>query len=90
MASPLDPDPDQPGCALSVGQDEAGHWLVQASGGQLEGRFVSFAAAMAFARSEQPALPCATIILAANPLVPTVSFAPVAPGESTTRREMAV
>ncbi len=89
MVSPLDPDPDQPGCTLSVGQDKAGHWLVQASSGQLEGRFVSFAAAMTFARSESQALPGAIIVVTAAPLIPTISFAPVAPWESAFPRQVA-
>jgi hypothetical protein len=72
-----------------VGQDKAGHWLVQASNGQLEGRFVSFDTAMAFARSEQPVLPHATIVLAVTPLVPIVSFAPVAPWESAQPQDVA-
>jgi hypothetical protein len=80
--SPIDPEPDQKSCTLNVGQDSAGHWLVQDSGGKLEGRFVSYAAAMAFARSEQHALPGTRIVLVRDPLVPLVSFAPVQPWES--------
>lgn len=81
MTSPDDPEPDQGGAVLKVGQDRAGHWLVQDTGGKLEGRFVSRAAAVGFARSELHAFPGATIVMAATPLVPTVSFAPVQPWE---------
>lgn len=83
------PEPDPVGCALNVGQDRAGHWLVQESGGMLEGRFVSFAAAMAFARREQQALPGAMVVIAAGPLVPTISFAPVEPWEMASRHWVA-
>ena len=81
MVSLVDPEPDQTGPVLKVGQDEAGHWLVQDSTGMLEGRFVSFAAAMSFARSERHALPGATILCTATPLVPIVPFAPVDRGQ---------
>ncbi|MFA5962459.1 MAG: hypothetical protein WC804_00445 [Sphingomonas sp.] len=77
MVSLVDPEPDQTGPVLKVGQDKAGHWLVQDKAGMLEGRFVSFAAAMSFARSERHSLPGATIVRAVAPLVPIVSFAPV-------------
>lgn len=83
--SPTDPEPDQPNCTIKVGQDAAGHWLVQDNKGKLEGRFVSFAAAMAFARSERQSLPGAVIALAIDPLVPIVSFAPVQPWETAAR-----
>ncbi|WP_174287238.1 hypothetical protein [Sphingomonas bacterium] len=79
--SPTDPEPDQRPWILNVGQDAAGHWLVQDSRGKLEGRFVSFAAAMAFARSERQSMPGATIVSAACALVPTIPFAPVQPWE---------
>lgn len=70
----LEPDPSRP--ILYVGQDSAGHWLVQESGGRLEGRFISFAAAMSFARAERHGFAGATIAVATAPLVPHVSFAP--------------
>lgn len=82
MLASIDSEPDQRDCILNVGQDRAGHWLVQENNGKLEGRFVNFAAAMAFARSERHSLPGATIVVAQAPLVPIVSFAPVAPWES--------
>jgi hypothetical protein len=82
MIASLDPEPDQAGPVLKVGQDSAGHWLVQDNGGTLEGRFVSRAAAIGFARSELHSFPAATILMAATPLIPTVSFAPVQPWET--------
>ena len=81
MSSPTNPDPDPSTPVLRVGQDKAGHWLVQEDRGRLEGRFVSFAAAMAFARRERSAFPGATIIIAKAPLVPIVSFAAAEPWE---------
>ncbi len=83
--SSTDPEPDQRACTLDVGQDTAGHWLVQDSGGTLGGRFVSFAAAMAFARSERHAIPGATIVVAVDALVPIISFAPFEPWETAWR-----
>lgn len=82
MSALLDPEPDQARPVLKVGQDCAGHWLVQDSGGSLEGRFVSRAAAIGFARSELHAFPGAVLVMAAAPLVPTISFAPVQPWET--------
>ena len=73
----LDPEPDQPGAVITVGQDCAGHWLVQDDRALLEGRFVSRAAAIGFARAERHAAGGATIMLATTPLVPIVPFAPV-------------
>lgn len=84
MLSPTDPEPDPSLPILQVGQDVAGHWLVQENHGRLEGRFVSFTAAMSFARSERSAFPGATVVLAETPLVPIVSFAPVQPWEMAT------
>lgn len=76
------PEPDHVSAVLTVGQDSAGHWLVQDVGGTLEGRFVSRAAAMGFARSELHAFPGACIVMSATPLIPTISFAPVQPWET--------
>lgn len=87
--SPTDPEPDPSCCILKVGQDPAGHWLVQDSAGQLEGRFVSFATAMAFARSERHGSPDAVIVVTADALVPIVSFVPVQPWETATRHRAA-
>lgn len=81
MLSPTDPEPDPSRLIFKVGQDAAGHWLVQESDKRIEGRFISYNAAMAFARSEQSSFPGATVVLAQSPLVPIVSFAPVQPWE---------
>jgi hypothetical protein len=81
-----DPEPDQSGSTLNVGQDEAGHWLVQESGGRLEGRFVSFPAAMSFARAERHGFPGSRVAVVTTPLVPQISFAPVAPWETALPR----
>lgn len=76
--------------SLKVGQDSAVHWLVQESLGRLEGRFISFAAAMSFARSERSAFPGASTVVTASLIVPTVSFAPAQPWEmAMPRREAA-
>jgi len=66
---------------IFVGQDRDGHWLVQASGGWMEGRFISLAAAMRFARSERGTLPASCIRLKNTPMEASVSFAPVQPWE---------
>lgn len=76
-----DPEPDQPRPVISVGQDAAGHWLAQASSGQLEGRFVSFDAAFHYAKAEQHGFPGAAVVIVSTPLVPFVSFDPVGPNE---------
>lgn len=80
MLSATIQEPEQTGPTIYVGQDAAGHWLVQDSGKRMEGRFVSFAAAMGYARSERHAYH-ATVAIAAEPLLPLVPFAPVAPFE---------
>lgn len=77
---------DPGGVVLSVGQDAPGHWLVQESGGRMEGRFISQSAAMSFARAERGSFPGATGVRAARPLVPFVSFAPVRAGETALAR----
>ena len=86
MLTSVDPDPLQPCTTLWVGRDAAGHWLVQESGGRLEGRFVSYAAAMAFARSARLAFPGAVVEVANGPMVPLVPFRPVQPWEMAQRR----
>ena len=83
MLSTTDPEPDRRHTVLRVGQDCAGHWLVQDSGGRLEGRFISFATAMAFAQAERHSLPGATVERAVTVLVPIVPFAKVEPWESS-------
>ncbi|WP_010184930.1 hypothetical protein [Sphingomonas sp. PAMC 26605] len=75
--APPDPEPEQRSAVITVGQDRAGHWLVQDDRALLEGRFVSRAAALGFARAERHAFSGATIALATAPLVPLVPFAPV-------------
>ena len=85
MSTVTDSEPDSRITTLSIGQDEAGHWLVQESSGGLEGRFISFAAAMAFARAERHGFPGACIAVATAPLVPQIPFAPVAPWETASR-----
>ena len=55
MFSANSAEPDPSGLILFVGRDAAGHWLVQDRKGQLEGRFISRAAAWA------PSPPAATI-----------------------------
>lgn len=77
MSSAINPEPDQPGVIIYVGQDKAGHWLVQDNGKRLEGRFVSFAAAMSYARAERDIYHGA-VEIASAPLTPLVSFAPAA------------
>ena len=67
---------DTSGVILSVGQDAAGHWLVQESGGPMEGRFISYATAMSFARAERGSFPGATVVTTSSPLVPFIPFAP--------------
>lgn len=61
---------------LKVGQDKAGHWLVQEDDGRMEGRFISFTAALAFARAERHAFPDAEVAVVDEVLVPIVAFDP--------------
>lgn len=84
MSSNTDSEPDQPGLVIYVGQDVAGHWLVQDSTKRLEGRFVSYAAAMTYARDEGR-IYHAAVAIAPAPLVPLVSFAPPAAHEHALR-----
>ncbi|MES2419722.1 MAG: hypothetical protein V4595_00330 [Pseudomonadota bacterium] len=85
MQSASPQEPDQPSPVFYVGQDTAGHWLVQDSGKRLEGRFISFAAAMHYAKSERHAYH-ATVAIAAEPLRPLVSFMPAGPSERAGRQ----
>ena len=78
--SPIISEPDQRGLVIYVGQDQAGHWLVQDSGKRLEGRFVSRAAAISYARAETE-IYHARVAIATSALVPLVSFDPVGPDE---------
>lgn len=70
------PEPDRRGSILYVGQDQAGHWLVQQSQGLLEGRFISRDAAWRFARDEVHAFPGATIVFTTEWMVPAIPFDP--------------
>jgi hypothetical protein len=81
-----DPEPDSSVSILHVGQDAAGHWLVQESHGLLEGRFISFKSAMSFARAERHGFPGAVISVADAALIPQISFAPAAPWETAFKR----
>lgn len=83
-ASVSEPDPAEP--IIYVGQDTAGHWLVQDSNKCLEGRFVSQAAAMSFARAERQ-IYHGSVMIAAEPLAPLISFAPVAAHEHASAQE---
>ncbi len=53
---------------LRIGQDRAGHWIVQESDGPLEGLFRSREAAIAFAMRECRAVPGLRMELATTPL----------------------
>lgn len=80
MPSSPDPEPDRSGVILYVGQDHAGHWLVQDNAMRLEGRFTSYAAAMSFAQAERQ-IYRAAVQTAAGPLVSAISFSPAAADE---------
>jgi hypothetical protein len=80
MPSDPDPDPDQPARTIYVGQDSAGHWLVQDDRRSMEGRFVSYGAALHYAQAERD-MYHASLEIAAAPLTPLISFAPVARDE---------
>ena len=70
-------EPDPQARLIYVGQDRAGHWLVQDSAGQLEGRFISRGAAMRYA-VEEAEIYHASVAVAEKALIPLVSFDPVA------------
>lgn len=70
--------PNRDCSVLFVGQDRAGHWLVQESHGLLEGRFISGEAAWRFARDEIHAFPGATIVFTTEWIEPTIPFEPIA------------
>jgi hypothetical protein len=80
MSSETKPEPDERGVVIYVGQDKAGHWLVQDSSRKLEGRFVSCGAALSFAAGECQ-IYRANMEITAAPLVPLIPFGPVAVGE---------
>lgn len=83
MLSENDAEPEPAGSVspempiIYVGQDNAGHWLVQDSRKLLEGRFVSYGAAMSYAQAERQFYH-ARVEIASAPLVPLISFAPAA------------
>lgn len=70
-------EPDGQSSLIYVGQDRAGHWLVQDSARQLEGRFISRGAAMRYA-VEEAEIYHASVAVADTALTPLVSFDPVA------------
>ncbi len=76
MSPTPQPQPGEPGI-FYVGQDVAGHWLVQDAARRLEGRFVSLTAALRFAEAERQ-MYHASVRLATVPLVPVIPFGPVA------------
>jgi hypothetical protein len=76
MSSEPNPEPDERGLVIYVGQDKAGHWLVQDKGGKLEGRFVLRSAALSFAKGECQ-IYHASLLIAEVSLVPLVPFDPV-------------
>lgn len=75
MLSESDPEPEQQELIIYVGQDTAGHWLVQDNRGTLEGRFISRGAAMSFAQAERQ-MYGATLQVAPRPLTPLIPFSP--------------
>lgn len=76
MSSDSSSDPDRTGLILYVGQDRVGHWLVQDNHRSLEGRFISYSAALHYAQAEQ-GLYHARVEIASAPLIPLISFAPL-------------
>ena len=85
MSSEPNPEPDERGSFIYVGQDIAGHWLVQDNHKRLEGRFVSRGAALSFAAGE-----CRThhaiLEMASTPLVPIIPFGPIEASACVLRR----
>jgi len=69
-------EPDRRTSILHVGQDRAGHWLVQENHGLLEGRFISRDAAWRFARGEIHAFPGGRIVFTSEAIVPAIPFDP--------------
>jgi hypothetical protein len=85
MSSEPNPEPDPSGLIIYVGQDKAGHWLVQDSARKLEGRFVSYGAAMSYAQAERQIYHASVQVVSA-PLTPIVPFTPVRSDECALRR----
>ena len=80
MPSEASPEPDPATIVIHVGEDRAGHWLVQDSAKRMEGRFVSRTSAMIYAEAERQ-IYHAEVAMAATPLVALVSVRPVAAHE---------
>lgn len=80
MSSEPLPEPDERGPVINVGQDHAGHWLVQDAAGKLESRFTSRGAALSFAHAERE-IYHASLEIAVAPLTPLIPFGPVPAGE---------
>ena len=80
MSSELNPEPAPDGRVIYVGQDLAGHWLVQDNARKLEGRFVSYCAAMSYAQAERDIYQ-ASVEVTSAPLTPVVPFTPVGSDE---------
>lgn len=74
---PSAPESDRHGSVLYVGQDRAGHWLVQENHGLLEGHFISRDAAWRYAKGEVHAFPGARIVFTSDCIVPEISFEPM-------------
>ena len=85
MSSEPNPETDERGLLIYVGQDSAGHWLVQDNGRKLEGRFVSRSAALSFAKGECQ-IYHASLEMSGVPLVPLIPFGPVSATASTLSR----
>jgi hypothetical protein len=85
MRVDADPEPDSTTSTLFIGQDAAGHWLVQESTGGFGGRFISRDAAMSFARAEQYRFAPDHVVVVATPLTPAISFEPLAVDERALR-----
>jgi hypothetical protein len=75
MSLESNPEPDQPGLIIYVGQDSAGHWLVQDSRRTLEGRFISRGAAMSYAEAERQ-MYAGKLEVTSRPLTPLIPFSP--------------
>ena len=80
MLASVSPEPDRSDSIIYVGQDEAGHWLVQDGGKRLEGRFISFATALSYANAERQ-LYHARVEIARTPLSPLIPYKPAADHE---------
>jgi hypothetical protein len=85
MSSEPNPEPDERGTIIYVGQDKAGHWLVQDSGRRMEGRFVSRGAALSYAEAERQ-MYHASLEITSSPQVPLISFDPASPADRALRR----